>query len=204
MRLLFSILALFALAACDATPPNDVASMAINPALTGPSASTAVEPQTTTAAITSPATPPAKADASTDATSNVVINTNNPTISDTQNFEAVTKKESIKSDKARLEAQRKKFIEIMPTALPTRGKSVNVAAYALNTTNVVGERKFNRSVGRGSPPNAQSCSRFNLPSDAQAAFLRDGGPRSDPGNLDPDGDGFACAWTPDALRKLVR
>jgi len=71
----------------------------------------------------------------------VVINNNNPTISTTQDFTALKEKETIESDKARLKAQREKFVAIAPTPLPTRTSSVNVAAFALNSKNKLGEKK---------------------------------------------------------------
>ena len=41
---------------------------------------------------------------------------------------------------------------------------------------------------------------FDAPHPIQEAFLDAGGPKRDPHALDPDGDGFACAWDPRPFR----
>ncbi len=43
-----------------------------------------------------------------------------------------------------------------------------------------------------------ACGRYYTPAKAQENFLRAGGPQVDPVGLDPDGDGYACTWRPDA------
>ena len=48
-------------------------------------------------------------------------------------------------------------------------------------------------MARGSE---KACARYPSPEAAQQAFLSSGGPKRDPKNLDPDGDGFACYWDP--------
>lgn len=40
----------------------------------------------------------------------------------------------------------------------------------------------------------RDCADFASEADAQAFFLRAGGPAADPHDLDRDGDGFACEW----------
>ncbi|MFB2531126.1 hypothetical protein ACEYYA_03060 [Paracoccus sp. p3-h83] len=45
---------------------------------------------------------------------------------------------------------------------------------------------------------ARACANFYSAKAAQDAFLRAGGPQVDHGGLDPDGDGYACAYRPDA------
>jgi len=50
---------------------------------------------------------------------------------------------------------------------------------------------------------ASQCRKFSSADDAQRNFLANGGPQNDPLNLDPDGDGFACQWSPEAYRALV-
>ena len=45
-----------------------------------------------------------------------------------------------------------------------------------------------------------ACARYGSPDLAQQAFLAAGGPDRDRRGLDPDGDGFACAWDPRPFR----
>ena len=49
---------------------------------------------------------------------------------------------------------------------------------------------------------ASACRRFSNADEAQRAFLANGGPQTDRGGLDPDGDGFACSWDPTPYRQL--
>ena len=39
---------------------------------------------------------------------------------------------------------------------------------------------------------------------AQEEFLRTGGPERDKLGVDPDGDGFACAWDPRPFRTALQ
>lgn len=75
--------------------------------------------------------------------------------------------------------------------------SVNVAAYARSTTNQVGVQVYSRSGNRG------RCGSYGSSDAAQRAFLEQGGPNVDPLGLDPDGDGFACAFNPNIYRALM-
>ena len=75
--------------------------------------------------------------------------------------------------------------------------------YALSTTNGVGEQVYTRSGIRLSSYDA-ACKRYRSPDLAQEAFLGSGGPRRDPKGLDPDGDGFACAWDPRPFRAALQ
>ncbi|WP_151720313.1 hypothetical protein [Gemmobacter serpentinus] len=88
--------------------------------------------------------------------------------------------------------------------LPTRaGNSANIVQYALTTTNSVGQSMYDRpSLTMRNPEKA--CAAFSSPDQAQAAFLDAGGPQKDRKGLDPDGDGFACAWDPSRFRKAVQ
>lgn len=43
-----------------------------------------------------------------------------------------------------------------------------------------------------------ACGRYYTAAKAQENFLRAGGPQADPVGLDPDGDGYACGYRPDA------
>lgn len=119
-------------------------------------------------------------------------------ISDTQDFQAVTARESIESNKARIEADKASYQQIQPTALPVRDASTKVSAvvaYALAATNRLGERIYDRPAV--SPERHQAaCMAFTSEEAAQEAFLKAGGPKRDPKKLDPDGDGFACKFDP--------
>ena len=76
-------------------------------------------------------------------------------------------------------------------------------AYALRTNHSVGQQRFNRSPLTLRSHN-QSCGAFANADRAQEEFLRRGGPERDPLNLDPDGDGFACRWSPEPFRAAAR
>lgn len=121
-------------------------------------------------------------------------------ISRTQDFSVITERETIESDAARLRALASEYEVIQPVPLPERTNEVNLAAYAINQTNQVGNRIYIRHSNSGD----SNCYGFRDPDEAQRVFLAAGGPKLDPRNLDVDGDGFACKWTPDAYRKLVR
>ena len=45
---------------------------------------------------------------------------------------------------------------------------------------------------------------LRAPTPAQQAFLEAGGPERDRKGLDPDGDGYACAWDPTPFRAAVQ
>lgn len=125
----------------------------------------------------------------------------NPRISDEQDFGAVSSRETIESDAARLERQRQAYQVIEPTAVPTRRGAAgpNIVAFALETDNAVGEPVHSR---RGGNRNRflRACAKFPSPDLAQKAFLEDGGPADDRLGVDPDGDGFACGWNPAPFR----
>ena len=132
-----------------------------------------------------------------------VANPGDSTISDEQSFDAVSNRETIESDAARLAAQREAYQVIQPQALPSRPADTgpNIVAYALQTSNRVGERIYTRSgvnLGFG----RRSCNTYPSPDKAQEAFLEAGGPRRDRYGLDPDGDGFACGWDPAPFRTV--
>jgi len=132
----------------------------------------------------------------------VVIDANNPGISNTQSFEAVTERETIESDAERLRAQRENYVVIDPEPLPRRRTEVNIAEYALSATNAVGEKLYRRGPLSAAGYRAK-CARYQTPDDAQTAFLEAGGPRRDRLGLDPDGDGFACDWSPEVFRRML-
>ena len=126
-------------------------------------------------------------------------------VSDEQDFSAVKSRESIESDKARIEANRAQYVVIQPGALPTRPGDTgpNIAEYAIATNNPVGVSLYHRpSIYLVNVKAA--CSKFTSPDLAQQAFLANGGPQSDKKGLDPDGDGFACDWDPRPFRAALQ
>ena len=127
------------------------------------------------------------------------------TISDEQEFSAVSARETIASDKERLAQQRAVYTQIAPTALPQRDGAAgpNIVEYALRATNRLGESVFNRSNPFREKQSITACGKFASPDQAQIDFLSRGGPERDPKSLDPDGDGYACAWDPTPFRNAV-
>ncbi len=97
-----------------------------------------------------------------------------------------------------LAAARSQLVVVQPGALPNRVDGVNIALYAQQTSNAVGQRVYRRSGGGIT----SSCGRYRSADDAQRAFLAAGGPDTDPLGLDRDGDGFACSWDPAPYRQL--
>ncbi len=123
-------------------------------------------------------------------------------ISDEQDFEAVSSRETIESDRDRLQRQRDAFQLVGPEDLPSRpgGLGPNIVAYALSTTNDVGEPVYSRMGLFNESWHERVCARYGWSDRAQAAFLQAGGPERDLRGLDPDGDGFACNWDPGPFR----
>lgn len=145
--------------------------------------------------------PPVAPVASSSAPPPVVDSVGHSTISDEQNFAAVSARETIQSDKARIERNRAQYQVIQPGALPTRTGSngPNIVQFALATNHPKGAQMYSRgSFGYGSWIN--KCGGYASPDLAQEAFLAKGGPNSDSLKLDPDGDGYACAWDPSPFR----
>ncbi len=126
-------------------------------------------------------------------------------VSDEQDFQAVKGRESIESDKARIEANRAQYVVIQPGALPTRPGDTgpNIAEYAIATTNPVGVPLYDRPSFYLVNVKA-ACSKYTSSDLAQQAFLAMGGPQSDRKGLDPDGDGFACDWDPRPFRAALQ
>ena len=110
---------------------------------------------------------------------------------------------NIERDKAAvlLAQARAQYVVIEPGALPEMVAGVNIARYARETTNALGQRVYRRALIK-SRFSTTECSKFSSPDDAQRYFLANDGPQKDPLNLDPDGDGFACRWSPDYYRQL--
>lgn len=126
------------------------------------------------------------------------VATDRTTISDEQNFDAVAERETIASDAARIEQNAEAYTVVQPTAVPQRPNegAPNVVAYALSTSNRLGERIYERSSLFSESRYDRACSGFSSQDEAQAEFLRRGGPERDRAGMDPDGDGFACQWNP--------
>ena len=124
------------------------------------------------------------------------------TISDENDFGAVSARETIESDKARIERNKAQYTVDQPTALPSRtgAEGPNIVQYALSATNNVGESIYRRSGLSFTNPQ-KACAKYPSPDLAQQAFLEAGGPERDRKGLDPDGDGFACAWDPTPFQK---
>jgi hypothetical protein len=91
-----------------------------------------------------------------------------------------------------------------PVIAPVQGATgPNLAAYALAATNAPGQSVYTRS-GLHMVGADKACAKYISPDLAQMAFLEKGGPQKDPGNLDPDGDGFACGWDPRPLQTALQ
>ncbi len=135
-------------------------------------------------------------------TSAPLAGASNSRISDEQNFDAVAGRESIESDAQRLARQRDAYQVIQPEALPTRSGSggPNIVAFALSTSNRLGESVYRRTGRSSTTAFSRACARYGSADQAQEAFLKAGGPKSDRQGLDPDGDGFACFWDPTPFR----
>lgn len=128
-----------------------------------------------------------------------------PEISDEQEFSAVSSRETIESNAERLARQRSVYTEIAPTALPQRSGSngPNIVEYALTAGNRLGEQVFRRTNPFREKQSLAACAKFASPDQAQEEFLIRGGPERDGKSLDPDGDGYACAWDPTPFRNAV-
>lgn len=126
-------------------------------------------------------------------------------ISDEQDFEAVTRRESIESDAERLKAQQTARVVYEPEPLPERIGRSNVILFALRTNHAVGEEVFERvTILVFEPSVLRRCREFPDAEAAQHAFLDAGGPQEDDLLIDPDGDGFVCGWDPEIYRTLFR
>jgi len=127
-------------------------------------------------------------------------------LSDEQDFDAVSDRQSIESDAERLERNRALYTLIEPTEVPTRpGTEIpNIVAYAIKTSNPVGEPLYSRSLFTSENRSLWNCAKYVSDAAAQEAFLKVGGPESDRYGLDPDGDGFACRWDPTPFRAAIK
>ena len=100
-----------------------------------------------------------------------------------------------------LATARSKLVVVQPGPLPSRPDGVNIALFANQTTNSVGQSIYPRSIG-ARVGGVGNCGRFRDADAAQRAFLTGGGPEADRYGIDPDGDGFACKWDPAPYRAL--
>lgn len=129
------------------------------------------------------------------------LNGSHSGISDENDFAAVSSRETIESDKQRIERNRAQYQIIQPGALPQRtgAQGPNIVQYALSANHPVGTQMYSRG-GLFPKDQAAACAKFASPDLAQEWFLSNGGPDRDKRGLDPDGDGFACSWDPTPFR----
>lgn len=189
-----ALLAARARAAIDAAAPQAAAPQAVAPTAAPVSASGAVaSPQVTTiASAATSAAAPARLPASGG-------------ISDEQDFDAVAARETIESDAERRARMQQQLVVVPPEPVPDRPQSVgpSVVNYAIATSHPMGQRVYARSpLGRGR--HAENCAAYRSADLAQEDFLARGGPNRDPLVLDPDGDGYACAWDPAPYRAAAQ
>ncbi|HVG48069.1 MAG TPA: hypothetical protein VM899_08045 [Rubellimicrobium sp.] len=137
---------------------------------------------------------------------NPTVPGSNGGISDEQDFQAVSSRESIESDAARRAQQAAQYQVVQPQALPEHPANTgpNIVEYALSAPNSVGQAWYSRFVLFASDGKHQrNCAQYRTADEAQRDFLTRGGPERDRLSLDPDGDGFACAWDPAPFRAAV-
>ncbi|MBR2655358.1 MAG: hypothetical protein IKD58_02510 [Loktanella sp.] len=130
----------------------------------------------------------------------------NTGISDEQNFDAVSGRETIESDAQRRQAQIAAQQVIAPQPLPDRPAATgpNIVEFALNAPNVKGQAWYSRSLLSGRSRFERNCAAYATADDAQRDFLARGGPERDRLGIDPDGDGFACGWDPAPFQRAAR
>jgi len=127
-------------------------------------------------------------------------------LSDEQDFNAVASRETIESDRARLDQQRAQYQIVAVDSVPDSSvrSGPNVVEYALATAHPVGTQQYRRMNPLRWSRWENACRRFHNQDAAQEAFLAAGGPQRDPNHLDPDGDGYACWWDPTPYRQAMR
>lgn len=131
-----------------------------------------------------------------------VPTTDNPDLSDEQDFSAVSSRQSIQSDAQRREAQSAQYQVIAPKALPSRprGGVQTPIEFAVATSHPIGAKVYSRSPFTSTSKFAKACAKYTSGEAAQDAFLKAGGPKRDKLGVDPDGDGYACRWDPTVYR----
>ena len=105
----------------------------------------------------------------------------NPGISDENDFNAVSSRESIESDAQRIARNRAQLQVVQPTALPSRSGSgqPNIVKYALSTSNPKGVRIYSRTGLNKAARNRRNCAVYGSADEAQIDFLARGGPKRD-------------------------
>lgn len=133
------------------------------------------------------------------------LNRDNPALSREQDFGAVSAERSIQDDAARVSAARQQYQLVQPTELERPDDNgPNIIAYAIERARPIGASgTYRRAVLASSRRSEQKCEGYRTADVAQEEFLSAGGPDRDRLNLDPDGDGNACAWDPAVFRNLV-
>ncbi|MEP3299526.1 MAG: hypothetical protein ABJO27_24120 [Pseudoruegeria sp.] len=86
-----------------------------------------------------------------------------------------------------------------PSSVNSDG-SPNIVAFALATSNAVGQSIYPRDGAVSADKLAKNCAKYRNPEEAQQKLLSSGGPQKDKYDIDPDGDGFACYWNPAPFR----
>lgn len=130
----------------------------------------------------------------------------NPGISDEQDFQAVSTRETIQSDAERIARNRAQYQIDQPGALPERPADAGASPaiqFALSTRHPVGTQVYNRSGMHLRDPQA-ACQKYASAMEAQEEFLAAGGPERDRRGIDPDGDGYACGWDPSPFRAALQ
>ncbi len=126
-------------------------------------------------------------------------------ISDEQDFNAVSARETIESDAERIARNRAEYVVVQPKDLPQRPGDIgpNIVEFALATKHAPGVQMYKRS-GLGIRDANAACAKYASSDQAQQDFLAKGGPERDRMGVDPDGDGFACAWDPRPFRTALQ
>lgn len=128
----------------------------------------------------------------------------NGVMSDEQDFEAVSVRETIESDARRRQNQQRRLLVFQPSELPAKPGEASVAHFALSVTHEPGTKVYPRLGALfGSMSHEERCAAYPDDEAAQLAFLDAGGPSADKLGVDPDGDGFACGWTPSIYRSML-
>ncbi|WP_164658064.1 hypothetical protein [Tropicibacter sp. Alg240-R139] len=127
-------------------------------------------------------------------------------ISDEQDFAAVSSRQSIESDAQRIARNKEQYQLVTPTAIPQRDGDAqpNIVSYALRTSNPRGVQIHSRSGFNLKAKSQRNCAAYASSDQAQIEFLSMGGPERDRKSLDPDGDGYACSWDPAPFRRAVQ
>ncbi len=130
--------------------------------------------------------------------------TNAAGISGENDFDAVSNQRDIQADATLIARNRAQYEVISPTDVPDRPGTnrPNIVEYALQTTNPVGSTLYSRSRFGSDARHQRACAGYASPDLAQEDFLAQGGPQKDRKGLDPDGDGFACTWSPAPFRAV--